>query len=126
MDDGALAAVARQFAGGDQGGDGGGGDRFAALVDDEAAVGVAVEGQAEVGALLAHPLPQVDEVGRVEGLASWLGKVPSSSKYIGTRVSGSPANTVGTVCPPMPLPASTTTFRGRMPVRSTSERRWAA
>ena len=31
------------------------------------------------------------------GLASWLGKVPSSSKYIGTSSSGNPSNTVGTV-----------------------------
>ncbi len=60
------------------------------------------------------------------GLASWFGKVPSSSKYIGTSSSGRPENTVGTVCPPMPLPASTTTFRGRIEVRSTSERRYAA
>ena len=48
------------------------------------------------------------------GLASWLGKVPSSSKYIGTRSRGRPSKTVGTVWPPMPLPASTTTFSGRM------------
>ena len=31
------------------------------------------------------------------GLASWLGKLPSSSKYIGTTSSGSPSNTRGTV-----------------------------
>ncbi len=74
MDDGALAAVAREFAGGDQGGDGGGGDRFAALVDDEAAVGVAVEGEAEVGALLPDPLLQVDEVGRVERVGLVVGE----------------------------------------------------
>ncbi|MCO5606194.1 hypothetical protein L7F22_060381 [Adiantum nelumboides] len=43
------------------------------------------------------------------GFASWFGKVPSSSKYSGTTRTGSPSNTVGTVCPPMPLPASTTT-----------------
>ena len=48
------------------------------------------------------------------GFASWLGKVPSSSKYSGTISSGSPARTTGTVCPPMPLPASTTTFSGRI------------
>ena len=60
------------------------------------------------------------------GLASWLGKEPSSSKYSGTISRGSPERTTGTVCPPMPLPASTTTFSGRMPERSTSPCRCAA
>src|SRR3546814_8477045 len=46
-----LAAVAGEFAGRDQGGDRGRGDARAALVDDEAAVRVAVEGEAQVGAL---------------------------------------------------------------------------
>ena len=31
------------------------------------------------------------------GLASWLGNVPSSSKYIGTTSNGSGSNTAGTV-----------------------------
>ena len=63
------------------------------------------------------------------GFASWFGKVPSSSKYSGTIVSGSagspaPASsTAGTVNPPIPFPASTTTRSGRMPDRSTSPRR---
>ena len=48
------------------------------------------------------------------GLASWFGKLPSSSKYMSVVSSGSPAKTAGTVCPPMPLPASTTTFSGRI------------
>src|SRR5690606_935284 len=68
VDDHAAAAVAGEFARGDEGGDGGRGDGFAPLVDDEAAVGVAVEGEAEVGVLLADPLLEVDEVGRVEGV----------------------------------------------------------
>src|ERR1700744_5688445 len=54
------------------------------------------------------------------GLASWFGNVPSSSKYIGTSAMGRPSNTGGTVCPAMPLPASTATFSGRMPDTSTS------
>lgn len=61
MDDRA-AGVLGQFAGGDQGGDRGRGDRVAVLVDDEAAVGVAVEGEAQVGAGLAHPGLEVDDV----------------------------------------------------------------
>ena len=60
------------------------------------------------------------------GLASWFGNVPSSSKYIGTNSTGRPAKTVGTVCPPIPLPASTTTFIGRIRERSTRDSRNAA
>ena len=41
-------------------------DDLAALVDDEAAVGVAVEGQAEVGAVLAHGTLQVAQVLRLD------------------------------------------------------------
>ena len=61
------------------------------------------------------------------GLASWLGKVPSSSKYMRHEVErAGPSKTVGTVWPPIPLPASTTTFSGRMPDRSTRDRRCSA
>ncbi len=60
------------------------------------------------------------------GLASWLGNEPSSSKYIGTTSKGRLSNTFGTVRPPMPLPASTTTFSGRLALRSTSPCRCAA
>jgi hypothetical protein len=73
----------------DEGGDGARADRLTALVDDEAAVGVAVEGQPEVSAVLDHGGLQVDEVLRVERVRLVVGKVPSSSKYSGTIVSGS-------------------------------------
>ena len=55
-----------QLAGGDQRGHRRRRHRLAALVDDEAAVGVAVEGEPDVGAVLAHPRLQVDQVGRVD------------------------------------------------------------
>ncbi len=55
-----------QLAGGDQRGEHRRADQLAALVDDEAAVGVAVEGQPEVGAGLADRGLQVDEVGRLD------------------------------------------------------------
>ena len=74
MDDRARAAVPRQFAGGDEGGDGGRGDGVAVLVDDEAAVRVAVEGEAEVGALLADAPLQVHEVRRVERVGLVVGE----------------------------------------------------
>jgi hypothetical protein len=77
VDDGARAAVAREFADGHRGGDRGRGDRFAALVDDEAPVGVAVEGEAVEGeaevralftdALLDHEVRRVQGVGLVVG-----------------------------------------------------------
>ena len=66
------------------------------------------------------------------GLASWFGKLPSSSKYSGTSSIGRgsrPAarpSTAGTVWPAIPLPASTTTLRRRPPERSTSPRRCSA
>lgn len=63
-----LPPCLARLAGGHQGGDGGRGDRVSALVDDEAAVRVAVEGDAEVGPLLADPLLEVDDVRRVEGV----------------------------------------------------------
>ena len=69
MDDGAGAAVARQFAGGDEGGDRGRRDGVAVLVDDEAAVGVAVEGDAEVGAVCGDCGLTVGSVGGSMGLA---------------------------------------------------------
>ena len=65
------------------------------------------------------------------GFAGWFGNVPSSSKNRGVISSGSasrtsPPSTAGVVLPAMPLPASTTTLSGRMPLRSTSERRYSA
>ena len=55
-----------QLAGGHQGGDRAGRHRLAALVDDEAAVGVTVEGQPDVGAGAPHLRLQVDQVGRIQ------------------------------------------------------------
>ncbi len=50
----------------DDGRDGRGAHRLPALVDDEAPVGVAVEGESEVGAVLDDGPLQIDEVGRLE------------------------------------------------------------
>ena len=85
------------------------------------AVGVAVEGQADVGAVLADGRLQVDQVRRVQRVGLVVGEASRRARSTAGR---SPAagrtRTTGTVCPPMPLPASTTTFSGRMPDRSTS------
>ncbi len=49
--------------------------RVAALVDHEAPVGIAVERQADVGALLAHERLQIDEVGRIQRVGLVVGEV---------------------------------------------------
>ena len=64
-----------QLAARDQRGDDRRRHDLAALVDDEAAVGVAVEGQPDVGAGLAHLGLQVDQVGRVDGVGLVVGEV---------------------------------------------------
>ena len=58
----------------DEPGDGARGDGLAVGVDDEAAVGVTVEGEPDVGAVLADGCLQVDEVGRVEGVGLVVGE----------------------------------------------------
>ena len=71
----ALGDGTGDLAAGDERGDRAGAHRFSALVDDEAAVGVAVEGQPEVGAVLADGGLEVDEVLRVEGVGLVVGEV---------------------------------------------------
>ena len=63
---------------GEQRGDEVAGDELAGLVDEEAAVGVAVEGDAEVGAVVAH-LAEItsSRFSGSSGLGSWPGKSPS-------------------------------------------------
>ena len=75
-----LRPLLGDLAGGDQRRDGAGADRLTALVDDEAPVRVAVEGEPDVGAVLDDRGLQVARFSGSSGLASWLGKVPSSSK----------------------------------------------
>ena len=59
------------------------------------------------------------------GSGGWLGKEPSSSAYISSTSKGRPVKTSGATSPPMPLPASATTLRGRSTPRSTNERTWS-
>jgi hypothetical protein len=73
----ASRPAARSFgdlARGHQGRDGARAHRVAPLVDDEAPVGVAVEGQADVGAVLDDGPLQVDQVGRVERVGLMVGE----------------------------------------------------
>ena len=128
MDDRA-ARVRGQLPDGDQRGDRGRRDRLAALVHHEAAVRVAVEGQPDVGAGCAAPGP----AGRAgwPGPAGWprgWGSCRPARSRAGPRSPAGcrRASTAGTVCPAIPLPASTTTFSGRIPDRSTRPRRCSA
>jgi hypothetical protein len=49
------------------------------------------------------------------GFGGWFGNEPSSSKYIGTYSKGSFSKMGGSILPAIPLPASTTIFRGLKP-----------
>ena len=99
----------------------------ALLVDEEHAVGVAVEREADVGADLAHPGLR----GRA-GSRAGSGRPGGSGTCRRARRTGSRArtagrsNTAGTTRPPMPLAVSATTFSGRSAPRSTNERTWSA
>ena len=50
----------------------------------------------------------------MSGLASWFGKVPSTSKHSVVTLQGSCSNSRGATIPAMPLPASSTTLNGLM------------
>ena len=92
------AGVAGEFAGGDQRGERAGRDGLAALVDDEAAVGVAVEGQPDVRADLADRACRSTQVGRVDrvGLVVGEGAVELEVQRDDRRAAGRP-KTAGTV-----------------------------
>ena len=83
------ARLTRDRARGDQRGERGRGHDLAALIDDEAAVGIAVERQPDVCAYLAHfaPADRARFAGSI-GFASWLGKFPSRVKYNSVSSSG--------------------------------------
>ena len=56
------------------------GTNCARVVDEEAAVGVAVVCDAEVGALLRHLATMNSRFSGSSGFGSWFGKLPSGSK----------------------------------------------
>ena len=69
---------------------------WAALVDEEHPVGVAVEREADVGAGLEHPACRSRRFSGWIGSAGWFGNVPSSSaiQVLDAR-TGRPSNTRG-------------------------------
>ena len=119
VDDG-RARLVSQLAGRDERGEHRRADDLALLVHDEAAVGVAVEGQADVGLVLDDRLLQVAQVRRVDRVGLVVGERAVQLEVQRDQVKGRPSKTVGTESPAIPLPASATTFSGRIPDRSTS------
>ena len=109
------AGLAGQLAHGDQRGERRRRHDLAALVDDEAAVGVAVERQAEVRAVREHRGLQVAQVLRVDRVRLVVreGAVELEVQRHDRRAAARD-RTTGAVRPPMPLPASTTTVSGRI------------
>ena len=88
-------------------------DELAGVVDEEAAVGVAVPGDAEVGALLEHLVDDElavllqQRVGLVVGEVAVRRPVGVDEVEAASRSSSGP-----TIGPAMPLPPSSTTFAG--------------
>ena len=98
------------------------GDELAGAVDEEAAVGVAVPGDADVGLLGDRPRSTMSRrFSSMSGLASWFGKRPSISKHSRVVRQGSRSNSFGATSPPMPLPASSTTLNGLMTAGSMND-----
>ena len=93
-------------------------DELARVVDEEAAVGVAVEGDPEVGALgRASRSTMNSRFSGSSGFGSWFGNVPSGSKKQRTTSScGSRSSTGGSIAPAIPFAASTTIRSGRIDV----------
>ena len=108
------ADLAAQFTGGDQRGHRRRRDRQAALVDDEAPVGVAVEGQTDIGAGVQDVGLQVDEVGRVQRVGLVVGeRAVEFEEQRQQRERSIAPSTAGVVWPAIPFPASTATLSGR-------------
>ena len=99
------------------------GDELAGAVDEEAAVGVAVPGDADVGLLGDHALDDVAAVLFDERIGLVVREsVPSTSKQsVVSFLVGMRANSFGATRPAMPLPASSTTLNGLMAVASMND-----
>ena len=85
------------------------------------AVGVAVPGNADVGLLLITSAVMSRRFSSISGLASWFGKVPSTSKHSRVVLQGSRSNSRGATMPATPLPASSTTLNGLSDCSSTND-----
>ena len=91
------------------------GDELAGAVDEEAAVRVAVPGDADVCFLGDHALDDVAAVLLDERVRLVVREGPSTiSKHSRVVWHGSRSNRRGATSPPMPLPASSTTLNGLM------------
>ena len=106
---------------GEQGRDEVAGDEVARVVDEEAAVGVAVVGDPEVGVFRQRLADDELAVLGRSGFGSWFGNVPSGSKKQVTASIGSRSSTGGSITPAIPFAASITTFSGLIAATSTKE-----
>ena len=89
-------------------------DELALLVEEEAAVEVAVPGDAQVGARLEHGLRRSPPGSRAAaGSARPCGKVPSGVSLIFTNCKGRCGSSRSMTGPAPPLPGFTTTLSGR-------------
>ena len=106
-----LARVLGQDARGDDRGGGRARHRLGLVVDEEHPVGVAVEGEPDVGADLEHLGLEVARGSRAgSGRPGGSGTCRRARRTASSSSNGSPANTAGTTSPPMPLAVSATTF----------------
>jgi hypothetical protein len=91
------------------------GDEFTGVIDEEAAVDIAVPGDPEVGARLAH---LVDDEAPVLGKERVSARGPGSRRRAPrtsfTCSMGNVSSRGPTIGPAMPLPPSSTTLSGRM------------
>ena len=99
---------------------------LALLVDQEHPVGVAVEGQPDVGADLEHPGLQVGLVLRLDRVGRVVGEGAVELAVDDLEIEREASNTAGTTRPPMPLAVSATTFSGASASTSTKQRTWSA
>ena len=95
-------------------------DERAVLVEEEAAVEVAVPGEADVGAAAcAWPSMVLVRFSSIIGLGTPLGNEPSGSWWTLMNSNGRCGSSRSITMPAPPLPALTTTFRRRSLLRST-------
>ena len=120
VDDGG-AGVLEQKGFGEQCGDEIARDELAAAVDEEAAVRVAVPGDADVGPLADDLRGDVAAVLLDQRIGFVIGETCRRSRSRAWCVAGQPIEQLGATRPAMPLPASSTTLNGLIAASSMND-----